>query len=567
VGIVLFANVDHATLARVYGANPHDGIYFLGREHLSPEKLLKCLKKLATSPRSERHLAILRSRFTPESVVPRHFNPHQKIVRNTDARLTPLLLDIDQESWTKQRLRLSEDAAIVAEDAPDAEDAESSPATLVTGVAGSGKSLVLLFRAHAQARLDTGSRSLFVTHNKALGQELKSRHTDMGSARSLLWRTYLAWCHEHLAANCRIPKLVAYSARQRLIESAAQTIWPTLSAQWGLFLRDEYDWLQDHGLTTLEAYLAVERVGRRIGLAEDRRRQVFRAYQNYRAELRRRGLEDWSGLALRLWRKVEVGELQLPSYDYVYVDEAQFFAPIWLRTLRAALVPVSGRIFLAADPTQGFLKRRQSWSACGLDLRGRSTRLRRSYRNARAILEFAGNFYRARMDDEDAEELNLPDVAELASAPAEGSAQFLSVTSRQDEITRVLNEVRAYLNQGAPADAVLVLHASGRDTSELANRLRQSLGGENVQDARVAATPGKVRVCALDGATGLEAPIVFVVGTSELIEAESDLQLPPDQRAELVRDNTRRLYMAFTRAGVRLFVTWRGDPPPWAPVN
>jgi len=33
---------------------------------------------------------------------------------------------------------------------------------------------------------------------------------------------------------------------------------------------------------------------------------------------------------------------------------------------------------------------------------------------------------------------------------------------------------------------------------------------------------------------------------------------------ELVRDNTRRLYMAFTRAGQRLVVTWSGtSAPPW----
>ncbi len=111
---------------------------------------------------------------------------------------------------------------------------------------------------------------------------------------------------------------------------------------------------------------------------------------------------------------------------------------------------------------------------------------------------------------------------------------------------------------------MLVLHASGRDTPDLANRLRQSLGSDKVQDARTAASPGKVRICALDGATGLEASIVFVVGASELLDAENDLQLPSDQKAELIRDNTRRLYMAFTRAGVRLLVAWRGRLPLWA---
>jgi superfamily I DNA/RNA helicase len=100
---------------------------------------------------------------------------------------------------------------------------------------------------------------------------------------------------------------------------------------------------------------------------------------------------------------------------YIYVDEAQFFAPVWLRALRSAL-NARGRLLLAADPTQGFLKRRQSWVAGGLDLRGRSTRLRNSYRKTRPILDFAAAFYRSRLNNEDERELNLPDEAELRSA-------------------------------------------------------------------------------------------------------------------------------------------------------
>jgi superfamily I DNA/RNA helicase len=70
-----------------------------------------------------------------------------------------------------------------------------------------------------------------------------------------------------------------------------------------------------------------------------------------------------------------------------------------------------------------------------------------------------------------------------------------------------------------------------------------------------------IRVCGLDAATGLEAPIVFLVGAAELLEAEGDLQISADQRVELRRDNTRRLYMAFTRAGQRLIITWVGAVP------
>jgi superfamily I DNA/RNA helicase len=360
-----------------------------------------------------------------------------------------------------------------------------------------------------------------------------------------------------------VPKPIAYWERDRIIEDTARGIWPMAPPRWTRFLSDEYDWIQDHGLVDLDGYLAADRTGRRLGLQADRRAQVFSAYERYRAELDLRNREDWSGMALRLWRKVERREVRLPGYDYIYVDEAQFFAPVWFHTLRAALSP-SGRIFMAADPTQGFLKRRQSWTASGFDLRGRSTRLRRSYRNARPILEFAAAFYRSRLDDEDLGDLNLPEEEELASAPPGERAQFISVTSRQDEVNRVINEIRAFLGGGGNPAAILVLTALGKSTAEVANRLRHALGSEMICDARLAGGAGKIRICALDGATGLEAAIVFIVGAAEMLEAENDLQLPVDQRAEMIRDNTRRLYMGFTRAGMRLVITWHGSLPAWS---
>jgi superfamily I DNA/RNA helicase len=276
--------------------------------------------------------------------------------------------------------------------------------------------------------------------------------------------------------------------------------------------------------------------------------------------LRSRRLEDWSGRALRFWRLVESGALALPHYDFIYVDEAQFFAPIWFQALRRALRPDGGRLFLAADPTQGFLKRRQSWLACGLDLRGRSMRLRRSYRNARPILEFAADFYRRRLGDEE-DDVNLPDEVELSSAPSGDEPRLIELGSRQDEVARVAHEIGAWLRAGGAPGDVLVIVATGRRTKSTAAMLETIIGRGRISDARQSAATDRVRICALDGATGLEAPIVFVVGAAELLEKEGDLGMSQSQREELLRDNTRRLYMAFTRAAQRLVVTWVGTVP------
>lgn len=70
-----------------------------------------------------------------------------------------------------------------------------------------------------------------------------------------------------------------------------------------------------------------------------------------------------------------------------------------------------------------------------------------------------------------------------------------------------------------------------------------------------------MRVCTLNAATGLESPIVFLVGVHALFEQEQSVRLSDEERHDLIRDNTRRLYMALTRAGQRVVLTYVGEPP------
>ncbi len=553
-GLLLFPNAPHEKLRQLWGENPIEGCYWLGAEHINPDKLALCLRKLATGGLAERQLARLRSHFSPETVVPPRFSARLPRRRNVAAAFTPLLLDYDQEAWAKNRLRLSDEAAAVAE-----EQAPYGETSLVTGVAGSGKSLVLLFRACTQARLDPKSRTLVITHNKALRRELEARFGELGRPPNVEWHTFFSWVDTSLA----VPPggMAQYQGREELIGRAIQTEDGKATGQRIEFVRDEIDWMQDRAVTDLDEYLAADRAGRGVALGPEQRRSLHAIYRHYLALLESAKKEDWSGRALRFWRAIERGAIRLPPFDYIYVDEAQFFAPVWLRALRCALKPGIGRLLLAADPTQGFLKRRQSWVACGLDIRGRSTRLRRSYRNTRPILALAAEFYRSRLNNEEETDLNLPDEAELSSADPGEDPRVVLLTSRQDEVFRVINELRNYLRAGGDPEAVLVLVGSGQRTSSVHDELVAAIGPHRIGDARKATVTRAVRVCSIDAATGLEAPIVFLIGGAEILEAESDLQISPEQRAELRRDNTRRLYMAFTRAGLRLFITWVGPVP------
>ena len=51
------------------------------------------------------------------------------------------------------------------------------------------------------------------------------------------------------------------------------------------------------------------------------------------------------------------------------------------------------------------------------------------------------------------------------------------------------------------------------------------------------------------------------MGLNQFFEAENSLRLSEGDQVELVLNNTRKIYMAATRAGQRLVITYIGQVP------
>jgi superfamily I DNA/RNA helicase len=322
-------------------------------------------------------------------------------------------------------------------------------------------------------------------------------------------------------------------------------------------LQDEIDWFKDRLLFGRKDYLEADRAGRGFALNQSMRQRVFDAMITYHRILRHNRQVDWGDVPRRMWEFIQENRVNLPVYDVVLVDEAQFFAPIWFEIIKTTLKPRVGHLFLVADPTQGFLRRRQSWLASGLEVRGRSHRLTRSYRTTLEILNFATLLYRTRVPEDD-DDIVVPDLLDM---PRGVVPQIIHLTSEQDEITRVVNEIRGLVKAGIPLEHILVIHADWRGVERLLARLRRQFGLLAAADPKETLRGNHIRVCTLNGATGLESPIVFLVGVHILYEEEQSVRMSEEERAELIRDNTRKLYMAITRAGQRLVLTYVGRMP------
>jgi hypothetical protein len=134
-------------------------------------------------------------------------------------------------------------------------------------------------------------------------------------------------------------------------------------------------------------------------------------------------------------------------------------------------------------------------------------------------------------------------------------------SSPQDEISRVANEVDAFVKKGIPRKHLLILHTNGQGVRAVQEAINRRLGRGAAIDPKDTFPGNYVRVTTLNAGAGLESPIVFLVGLRDLFEEEQSFRLSDEEREILIRDNTRKIYMAATRAGQRLVFSYVGELP------
>ncbi len=548
--LIIFPNISNKQVQESRLQRNDGDPNWIGREILQPEFENLWEGFFPEKPLDSIWLEKIRQQFTPEIVVPADMSVRPTAEHRIQAGLTDYLLDYNQEEAVKSDLDLGSEGQSLGND---------FRLNIINGVAGSGKTLILLYRLRLLYHFYPNKRFLVLTHNRPLNHDLQSRFARLNGhlPENIEWSTFNGWCFNHWPTNPAWKNPVSIRKRERIIYQAWQEILANTSITERMLL-GEVDWLKDQLPINESDYLSADRRGRGFGLSVEQRIRMWKAIQSYEVILKQSEVLDWGDIPLKLWKFSEDGTISLPKYDFIFIDEAQFFAPIWVSLIQKTLNPNNSHLFIVADPTQGFLRRKVTWKSLGLEARGHSHQLRRSYRTTRDILQFATMFYRMRLPEEKDDDILVPD---LFNMPTGAIPQLIPLTSSQDEIARVANEVAVFVENGYPKKHLLLLHANGHSVQTLIDAINHRLGKDSAIDPKKTYPGDYIRVTTLNAGAGLESPIVFLIGLRELFENEQSLRLADDEREELIRDNTRKIYMASTRAGQRLVFTYVGDLP------
>ena len=264
--------------------------------------------------------------------------------------------------------------------------------TVVLGTAGSGKTTLAILRAAYLADPSTEhcGNTLLITFNRALVTYL--RHLRPAELRNVSVENYHAFARGYLNYRNKMPDhsiLSDPTQKKNLIVEAIKEVGqyyaphPFFERPLEFFL-DEIQWLQHHGITTVEIYKTCERVGRiHSRISQDFREIMFEIFQQY-LSLRENNnkLYDWDDLALHAYHELQHdGSDRL--YRHIVIDEGQDFSPTMLRSLADA-IPTYGSLTFFGDVAQQIYGQRMSWRSAGLEIR-EIYYFKENYRNTREI--------------------------------------------------------------------------------------------------------------------------------------------------------------------------------------
>lgn len=446
----------------------------------------------------------------------------------------------------------------------------------IKGVAGSGKTVVAIHRARrlAQTALREGGRVLFFTYGNRLPGVIEHLLEHLAGPQapelaSIECATIHQWCHRYLSSRGLHPVADntgdAYKVAVRTAIKRVARQMPSLRL-WAkseeFFLEEIAYSIKGRAIASLEDYLSLGRAGRGTGLQQAERRAVFAVYQGYQDELRRRGLWDFNDFVLETLRLIEAGDVPT-GYSAAVVDEIQDLTEAISRLVHRIVPDGADNLFLVGDGLQRIYPGGYSLAKLDINVVGRSTLLRRNYRNTQEIMRAAHMMMRGqKVDDlEEAEET----AVEPEYSVRHGDLPTLRCFPTPDEeiawIAQSIAELKT--SRGYQDRDIALLYRWRVPYQRLICQLLPATV-ESVELRRDAMTyfGQGAKHTTFHSAKGLEFKVVFVVGVTDgALVPRDDWSLEVEALEEYLARERRLLYVAMTRARDLLYLTCsRGQP-------
>lgn len=393
----------------------------------------------------------------------------------------------------------------------------------ILGGAGTGKTVLAMHRAkHLAGNLiDTDKKLLFTTFTTNLALDIKDGLKSICTSEQMKRIEVInldAWVFRFLKAR-RYEHEIAfdYDAKCASVWDSAMVDFDPSRGVSREFVREEFEQVVlAQGLASRDDYREAPRRGRGVMLSRKKRDALWEIFENYRLQLSAKGLKEPDD-AYRDACAILAAQGN-PPYAHAVVDETQDFGPQALRLIRALVPPGPNDLMFVGDGHQRiYAKNKATMSSCGIDIRGRASKLYLNYRTTEEIRREAVSLLEGvEVDDLNGGSDDIARYKSLLHGPQPELIQGASMEAIRDSLRDFIGRCL----EDSPDSKIGVMAPTAKLCDQLAKQVREA--GYKVATVkhheRLSRKDAQIYAMTLHRAKGLEFDAVAIVVNRELDE-------------------------------------------------
>lgn len=428
---------------------------------------------------------------------------------------------------------------------------------LIRGIAGSGKTLVLLKKASDVALKNPKETIAVFSFGNPLSESAKKQLGTIPSNLSIM--TFHLWAMKNYYQIFKKTFRLEKEFKRKLknaIEDAKVT-YPEHRFVNNKHLHDfigkEISWIKGSDLCDFDKYDKAPRKGRggKIRMAAEDRKVMFHIYKAYEKYLK--GNVDFDDFGLQISKNL----MKIPDaskFDHVFIDEAQDLTKVNL-TVLCSIARKS--CIVGADKGQKIFTTSFTWESVGLNIKGGRTKvLKNSYRSTKQIMQLAYSIQEKDEISKD-EEFTRPEL------PTEEGPEPIVIFSDgiEGQYNAIIENLKLILKK-EPGATIGILSRKIEQMKKIEKNLyRANIPYHLIQSASQNSSPKRlgshhdpgIKLTTFHTAKGLEFKYVLI---PDLVDPDSEERLGEDFDWDLER---RLLYVAMSRAKRLLNIFTYGD--------
>lgn len=434
----------------------------------------------------------------------------------------------------------------------------------VLGGAGTGKTIVAMHRAKFLAKQSSffeNRKILFTTFTKNLSLDISEnlkKICDDKTFQNIEIVNLDSWVHNFLSKHGYKNKIIYDDKTKDLWDKALVIKSNELEFDDSFFKEEWKRIVQPQGINTLELYIKASRIGRGTRLNRKQRKLIWEVFEEYRYLLISNNCKEVDDAINDAINLINSSNDDI-KYSSIIVDEAQDFGMRAFKLLRALVDEKENDMFIVGDAHQRIYGHKVTLSQCGINIRGRSKKLKLNYRTTEEIRKWAVSLLEGEIiDDLDDGKDSNSDYKSLYNGPKPEVKHF----NIYDEEVKYIKEYIENIKKSNNDSKICIVVR----TQKLVDDYYKYLSSNEIETIKISRnhkddlSNSSVRLATMHRVKGLDFDHVIIASMNKgIVPLESNEKSEEELiNNENIQKEKSLIFVAATRAKKSLLVTSYG---------